>query len=262
MAAFDLTLVGIASGDPDQLTGAARRALVAADLVLIPRKGAEKAVLADLRRALCAHLGLEVNRLIRVSYGPFQLGEVPEGQVEEIRSRVLREQLGDKVIEKSGAQFDVPQKSSAADDDAPRESKPASWDPHADKNRLFGELKVTKNDGEICVGQIHVDDSVSHKPVAELYYNAAGDLKMGVQLCADNSCKQQRVDVDHVPKGQRFTYEIRYEKNVLSVSINGKAFQKLDTHKLNGPKSYFKAGNYNQKSGPTEVHFYQIKVSH
>ena len=77
-------------------------------------------------RNVCAHLGLEVNRLIRVSYGTFQLGEVPEGQVEEIRSRVLREQLGDKVIEKSGAQFDVPQKSSAADDDAPRESKPAS----------------------------------------------------------------------------------------------------------------------------------------
>ncbi|OAA59453.1 alginate lyase [Cordyceps fumosorosea ARSEF 2679] len=143
-----------------------------------------------------------------------------------------------------------------------RESQPSSWDPRADRNRLFGDLKVTKNTGEICVGQIHVDDSVSHKPVAELYYNAAGDLKMGVQLCADNSCKQQRVDVDHVPRGQRFTYEIRYEKNVLEVSINGKALQKLDTHKLNAPKSYFKAGNYNQGSGPTEVHFYQIKVSH
>ncbi|OAR00215.1 hypothetical protein LLEC1_03167 [Akanthomyces lecanii] len=144
-----------------------------------------------------------------------------------------------------------------------RESTPSSWDPRADRNRLFGELKVTRNDGEICIGQIHVDDDgVSHKPVAELYYNAAGDLKMGVQLCAQNDCKQQRVDVDRVPRGQRFTYEIRYERNVLSVSINGKAFQKLDTHKLNGPKSYFKAGNYNQQSRPTEVHFYQIKVSH
>jgi 23S rRNA pseudouridine2605 synthase len=46
---------------------------------------------------------------------------VPEGQVEEIKSRVLREQLGDKVIEKSGAQFDVPSKSHDAD--APREPK-------------------------------------------------------------------------------------------------------------------------------------------
>ncbi|QOZ47767.1 pseudouridine synthase [Bradyrhizobium sp. CCBAU 53340] len=76
-------------------------------LVFAIREGKNREV-----RNVCAHLGLEVNRLIRVSYGPFQLGEIPEGQVEEVRARVLREQLGDKVIEKSGAQFDVPKKSS------------------------------------------------------------------------------------------------------------------------------------------------------
>ncbi|QAU49206.1 pseudouridine synthase [Bradyrhizobium guangzhouense] len=77
-------------------------------LVFAIREGKNREV-----RNVCAHLGLEVNRLIRVSYGPFQLGEVPEGQVEEVRARVLRDQLGDKVIEKSGAQFDVPKKSSS-----------------------------------------------------------------------------------------------------------------------------------------------------
>ncbi|TYL88057.1 pseudouridine synthase [Bradyrhizobium rifense] len=91
-------------------------------LVFAIREGKNREV-----RNVCAHLGLEVNRLIRVSYGPFQLGEVPEGQVEEVRARVLRDQLGEKIIEKSGAQFDVPQKSSSGDDDsAPREKKPAT----------------------------------------------------------------------------------------------------------------------------------------
>jgi 23S rRNA pseudouridine2605 synthase len=55
-----------------------------------------------------AHLGLEVNRLIRISYGPFQLGEIEEGQAEEVKSRVLRDQLGEKIVAASGALFAKP----------------------------------------------------------------------------------------------------------------------------------------------------------
>ncbi len=47
----------------------------------------------EIRRALAA-LGLAVNRLIRVSYGPFQLGELAPGAVAEVPARVLRDQLG------------------------------------------------------------------------------------------------------------------------------------------------------------------------
>lgn len=47
----------------------------------------------EIRRAL-AQVGLSVNRLIRVSYGPFQLGTLAKGAVEEVKARVLREQLG------------------------------------------------------------------------------------------------------------------------------------------------------------------------
>jgi len=72
-------------------------------LVFAIREGKNREV-----RNVMAHLGLEVNRLIRVSYGPFKLGEIPEGQVEEIKSRVLREQLGEKIATMSGAQFDKP----------------------------------------------------------------------------------------------------------------------------------------------------------
>lgn len=53
-------------------------------------------------------LGLDVNRLIRVSYGPFQLGELPEGHVLEIKGKVLRDQLGEALVEQSGANFDAP----------------------------------------------------------------------------------------------------------------------------------------------------------
>ncbi|WP_246043998.1 pseudouridine synthase [Ruegeria sediminis] len=47
----------------------------------------------EIRRAM-EDIGFAVNRLIRVSYGPFQLGNLKAGEVEEIRRRVLREQLG------------------------------------------------------------------------------------------------------------------------------------------------------------------------
>ncbi|WP_420859557.1 pseudouridine synthase [Marivivens marinus] len=47
----------------------------------------------EIRRAMEA-VGAVVNRLIRVSYGPFQLGNLKEGEVEEIKRRVLRDQLG------------------------------------------------------------------------------------------------------------------------------------------------------------------------
>lgn len=47
----------------------------------------------EIRRAM-DHIGLTVNRLIRVSYGPFRLNEMKPGEVEELKPRILREQLG------------------------------------------------------------------------------------------------------------------------------------------------------------------------
>lgn len=49
----------------------------------------------EVRRVL-AHLGLAVTRLIRIAYGPFQLGQLPRGAVQEVAPKVLREQLGPK----------------------------------------------------------------------------------------------------------------------------------------------------------------------
>jgi hypothetical protein len=50
-------------------------------------------------------LGLDVTRLIRMSYGPFQLGELAEGELKEIKGATLREQLGEKLVGRIGRQF-------------------------------------------------------------------------------------------------------------------------------------------------------------
>jgi 23S rRNA pseudouridine2605 synthase len=56
-------------------------------------------------RNVLDHLGLRVNRLIRVSFGPFQLAELEQGGVEEVKARVLREQLGERIAALAGADF-------------------------------------------------------------------------------------------------------------------------------------------------------------
>lgn len=53
---IDLYLIGIGTGNPDHLTAAAVKAMNAADLILLPRKGRAKADLIDLRRAICAEV--------------------------------------------------------------------------------------------------------------------------------------------------------------------------------------------------------------
>ena len=94
-------------------------------LVFAIREGKNREV-----RNVMAHLGLEVNRLIRISYGPFQLAELAEGAVEEVKTRVLREQLGEKIAILAGADFNRPMPGEAAaksgDEtvDAPRGKKP------------------------------------------------------------------------------------------------------------------------------------------
>ncbi len=61
----------------------------------------------EIKRVL-EHIGLQVNRLIRLSFGPFQLGELAEGAVEEVRTCVLRDQLGLTLAKAAGADFSSP----------------------------------------------------------------------------------------------------------------------------------------------------------
>ena len=107
-------------------------------LVFAIREGKNREV-----RNVMAHLGLEVNRLIRISYGPFQLAELGEGAVEEVKTRVLREQLGERIATLAGADFNRPMPGEAeaqAEDaeEAPRGKKPFK---PAGKNALIADRK-------------------------------------------------------------------------------------------------------------------------
>ncbi len=99
----------------------------------------------EVKKVLGA-LGLTVNRLIRLSFGPFQLGDLPEGEVREIKGRMLRDQLGPRLIEASGADFDSPvanrQQGEAAAEPRKREGRAAAkWKPRAAGQAGEGELE-------------------------------------------------------------------------------------------------------------------------
>jgi 23S rRNA pseudouridine2605 synthase len=59
-------------------------------------------------RKVLETLGLRVNRLIRVSFGPFNLGELEEWAVKEVESQALRTELGEKIVAEANADFDAP----------------------------------------------------------------------------------------------------------------------------------------------------------
>jgi 23S rRNA pseudouridine2605 synthase len=51
-------------------------------------------------KRVCEHLGLKVGRLIRLSYGPFQLGDLARGVIAEVPGRVIKEELGQLLMTK------------------------------------------------------------------------------------------------------------------------------------------------------------------
>jgi 23S rRNA pseudouridine2605 synthase len=83
----------------------------------------------EIKKVLGA-LGLEVTRLIRISYGPFQLGELPEGSVLELKGRMLRDQLGPRLIAAAGADFEAEiRRSDRRNDPGPQGRRRREWRP-------------------------------------------------------------------------------------------------------------------------------------
>ncbi|MDO5640921.1 MAG: pseudouridine synthase [Paracoccus sp. (in: a-proteobacteria)] len=77
----------------------------------------------EIRRAM-AHVGLQVNRLIRIGYGPFKLTGLEPNEVREVKRRVLRDQLGG-LLTGEAEEKDRPFRARGAEDDrGPRDRKP------------------------------------------------------------------------------------------------------------------------------------------
>ena len=59
-------------------------------------------------RKVLEQLGLKVNRLIRVAFGPFELGKLDDGAVEEVETEELRKALGPEIVAQANADFEAP----------------------------------------------------------------------------------------------------------------------------------------------------------
>lgn len=110
-------------------------------------------------------LGLDVNRLIRISYGPFQLGELPEGHAQEIRGRTLRDQLGPRLIEDAKANFDAPIFDAApAEEEKPQKNEWSAGKPEARERGAFKEKASDKRERALSRLDTKRDDRSSGRP--------------------------------------------------------------------------------------------------
>lgn len=82
----------------------------------------------EIRRTMEAQ-GVTVNRLIRISYGPFQLGQLKPGEVEELKQRVVKDQLGLRDRPKPQRTRKTAAKPSTKKGAAPRRPAPARGKP-------------------------------------------------------------------------------------------------------------------------------------
>ncbi len=126
------------------------------EAVLDSEKGANQWLTVGIRegknrevRKVLAHIGLTVNRLIRVSFGPFELGDLKEGEVREVPTRALREQLGAELEKLSQSDFDAPvREKKPVIHDKPKKPARDFRGKHGGKPEGFGRGQPRKFEGE------------------------------------------------------------------------------------------------------------------
>jgi 23S rRNA pseudouridine2605 synthase len=139
------------------------------------------------------HLGLAVNRLIRVSFGPFQLGELPEGAVEEVKTRTLRDQLGERVAALAGADFAAPI--------VERETPRAAISHHPEVRAPQASSRVNPRSGR---------PSVDARPIArqDARERAFAGRATRIKSAAGSHDEGERVRPPRVPKRRRDTERV------------------------------------------------------
>ena len=120
----------------------------------------------EIRNVLGA-LELQVNRLIRISFGPFQLGDLADGAVQEVPTRTLRDQIGERLAALAGADFAGPLIVREAP--APERAKPERATPERDKagHDKPGRDKPRRHEaatGEHPAGKRAADKSAAKAP--------------------------------------------------------------------------------------------------
>jgi 23S rRNA pseudouridine2605 synthase len=159
-------------------------------------------------KRIIEHFGLKVNRLIRISFGPFQLGDLAEGAVEEVRTRMLRDQLGPSLIRKANAIFEDVR------------DKPGSHDARRQRNRdsdryrppARGEEQLPRpTNEEWASGEPRAKTRVRHKATHRHSWRDSETwaLRAGQRLDHRTGGKGSRPQAKHREEGRRHDPDLR-----------------------------------------------------
>jgi 23S rRNA pseudouridine2605 synthase len=177
-------------------------------------------------RNVLGHLGLGISRLIRVSFGPFQLGELGQGEVEEVRTRVLREQLGDKLIRLSEADFSAPRPPAPRQ---PRHDEARRDGTHPDAGQKPRERSKRRTSSDHA-WRVHEEDRHTKKLHRKFHGTRTGPQKIPERN------EQPQADILTDRKGRRVTVE-RYQRTSPTevARQDDRSFRrKSDHHRRNG----------------------------
>jgi len=141
-------------------------------------------------------------------------------------------------------------------------SNAVSWSPSGSLNRMFASL-AGETGSSVVVGQVfQADGNPDHnKPLAEIYYKSTGDIVIGVEFEAIGGQGQNLTTIANVPVGTQFNYEVRYEANILKMQVNNAGLVHLETY-FTPSGAFFKMGNYNQGSTASDIHVFELVITH